>query len=175
MIITSDWLKSKDACKSNIDIFSTEWPEGCEVNRENLERAFALNLDVKWLLRNDLPSDKLADYMKKSNLLYAELRNELAPFDAECKEKSAPIQAEYNIKCASLEADYDSKRAPFDTEFHEKLNQIEAVYAAKLNQIEAGYAAKNAKIYTEYNEKFTVLVINTIVDFFGQDNQDKIA
>ena len=143
MIINSDWLKSKDACQGNIDIFSTEWPEGCEVNHQNLERAFALGLDIKWLLRVLLAVNGRSKY------------NEMfLPIQAEHRKKRVQQDAEYESKLASLEADYDSKRAP----------------------LTADHKAKIAQIYADQLEKVKVLIINTIIDFFGQDTtEDKTA
>lgn len=40
----------------------------------------------------------------------------------------------------------------------------------------ADYSAKRAPLTAEYHKRVNVLMINTIVDYFGQDNtQDKTA
>lgn len=113
MIITSDWLKSKDACQGNIDIFSTEWSEGCEVNHQNLERAFALGLDIKWLLGVLLAVNGRSKY------------NEMfLPIQAEHRKKRVQQDAEYEAKHASLAADHKAKIAQIYAEQLEKVKVL---------------------------------------------------
>ena len=48
MLITTQMLRDKNACESQVEIFAKQWPEGAEVTRENCLVALALGLDVRW-------------------------------------------------------------------------------------------------------------------------------
>jgi len=47
--ITVDLLQDHDACRSAIDTFVAEWPDGGEITASSLARATELNLDIEWL------------------------------------------------------------------------------------------------------------------------------
>lgn len=170
MIINLDWLKSKDACQGNIDIFCTEWPDGCEANRQNLERAIVLELDMTWFATNVLPEDKFAEYRKKTDLLFTEYNEKRAPFYAEYQEKFALINDEYNEKFVLFNNEYRSKIAPTNDECDSKLAPLDAEYRAKLAPLDAEYKAKIDPIQAQWKMSTNALAIDTLVDFFGQDN-----
>lgn len=47
-LITSDMLRQATACPEQVEIFGREWPAGAEVTLENVRRAVALNLNLRW-------------------------------------------------------------------------------------------------------------------------------
>ena len=49
MRVTIEFLREHNACKDEVAIFETEWPDGAELTLENLLRAVGLGLDIYWL------------------------------------------------------------------------------------------------------------------------------
>ena len=47
--ITVAWLREQDACAGQVATVSKEWGETIPLTRENLRRAAALQLDLRWL------------------------------------------------------------------------------------------------------------------------------
>lgn len=50
MKITTDYLNSIGACGEGIDEFDDVFPDGAEINRDNLSKAIDCGLDVVWLI-----------------------------------------------------------------------------------------------------------------------------
>jgi hypothetical protein len=61
MILTKDLLWRHRACKEQSDIFNSEFPDGMEFTRDNLERCVELKLDITWAERL-ITTDKRATY-----------------------------------------------------------------------------------------------------------------
>ena len=89
MKITKRQLQRLQACTEQVNLFATEWPEGCEVSEQNALRAIELGLDIDWLAKNVLTGDKLAEYEKVC-----------APAWAEYKKVRDQALAEYYKVCA---------------------------------------------------------------------------
>ena len=62
MKITREWLEGHDACRSQVDIFAAEWPDGVEITEESLNRAVALSLNLDWLAERVLTAPAWAAY-----------------------------------------------------------------------------------------------------------------
>ena len=62
MLITLEFLVSKDACEDERDIFAKEWPEGVLLTRKSLQRATELSLNLDWLAGAVLPPGQLKTY-----------------------------------------------------------------------------------------------------------------
>ena len=54
MFITARKLKNRGACFEELQRFSAEWPNGVEVTRESLKRAYDLGLPLAWFAYNFL-------------------------------------------------------------------------------------------------------------------------
>jgi len=158
MIITKEWLKSKHACQNNIDIFLKEWPDGCEVNRKNLERAITLNLYLYWLVENILPMGKYAEYNEKS-----------ISIETEYREARAPLNVEYNAKISLILANYRAKTSLIDIDYELAFSPIITEYGKKRAPLDVEYGAKMLPIQTNRQNKLHALDIDTLVDFLGQD------
>lgn len=50
MRITKKFLEDLNACQPQIDLFCKVFPDGCEVNQENAQKAIDAGLDFRWLL-----------------------------------------------------------------------------------------------------------------------------
>ena len=62
MIITLDFLRSKDADETDCLVFTTEWPDGAAITRANLHRADELELNFYWLAGAVLSPTQQAAY-----------------------------------------------------------------------------------------------------------------
>ena len=90
--ITADLLRALDACEEEIDLFASEWPQGCEVTDENALRAVELGIDVDWLARCALRQDHLRAYKKAIEphvLAYQEIREPYRRAYQEAMEESS--------------------------------------------------------------------------------------
>jgi hypothetical protein len=52
MKLTTEFLKSLDACQTHVELFVRLFPDGAEITPETLARAHAGGLDVVWLAGN---------------------------------------------------------------------------------------------------------------------------
>lgn len=48
MFVTTEYLRSLDACEEQLEVFASVFPNGAEVTRENLERALKAGLNLDW-------------------------------------------------------------------------------------------------------------------------------
>ena len=100
--VTTEWLKSNNACPDAIDLFCKEWPEGGEVTHANLVRADAMGLSLEWFAKCVLPPQVYADYQaKRVTTLYADYQ----------RYRSA-LYADYEARRSALYADYEASFAP---------------------------------------------------------------
>jgi len=54
MKITAQMLTDKNACKSQVDIFRAEWPDGCTASLRMAKRVAELKLDLDFFARHFL-------------------------------------------------------------------------------------------------------------------------
>ena len=52
--ITARLLRSKGACREQVEIFAAKWPDGVEITSENCLSSAILGLDLDWAARNFL-------------------------------------------------------------------------------------------------------------------------
>ena len=78
MKVTTEMLQDLNACKDHVVVFETEWPDGMDVTRDSLQRAFELDLDVEWLLANLCPEivEKTDAAFNKALVLALEAKQE---------------------------------------------------------------------------------------------------
>ena len=62
MRITTELLLKLNACKSQVTLFKELFPNGAEVNRENLAEAKDAKLDINWLFQAALSKPRLEAY-----------------------------------------------------------------------------------------------------------------
>ena len=70
MKITAALLRRNEACREQVDIFRTEWPNGCVVNEKNIRRAVKLDLDVHWAVEYVFPPEARHSCASKSRCAY---------------------------------------------------------------------------------------------------------
>ena len=116
MRITRKLLEGKKACGDQVDIFTKEWSEECEVTKANLLRAAVLHLDLDWFAIHFLSPTLLAEYRKQMALLVAEFERQKAPLVAEFERQRAPLVAEYVRQVAPLRAEIERQVAPLRAE-----------------------------------------------------------
>ena len=132
MLINLEWLKSRNACQTHIRIFSKEWPDGCELNRENLQRALDLGLSIDWLTYVMVSSDSYNEYNTKRNSARAKFERVVDPVYTLLRENLALLRAKANEKPDWTQNEYDEKRVAIYAVHREKCKLLEAEYAAKV-------------------------------------------
>lgn len=201
MIITSDWLKSKDASQYQYlyEDFRSEWPDGCEANRQNLERVAALDIDLKWLAEKVLSATGCAeykakrdplefkamivilkpDYMEKLAPILADFKAKVNPIHTKCQKDLALIKADYRahlaqsddlVKCATMFVELQAKQVLIDAECKEKIHPMMVEFKANHDLLETDYMEKCDLLAADCRAKIHALTLDTLVDFFGQDN-----
>lgn len=61
MFVTTEYLRSLDACEGQVKVFAMLFPNGAEVTRENLERALKVGLNLDWFGEHALGEPYLAE------------------------------------------------------------------------------------------------------------------
>jgi len=97
-MITKEMLRGLNACEDQIAIFAQAWPNGAEVNLENIQRARRLKLDMAWLMLHGLKTPA-------ARAIYAEARARAwAAYDeiiTNCGEAIVEARAAYDEAVAS--------------------------------------------------------------------------
>ena len=180
MIIDSEWLETRDACKSDYDAFCAEWPNGAEVSILNLNRASELKVDLEWLAQKMLPRALYDDYEAKYKPIYDDYYAKRLPIIAEYDAKRAPIKADYHAKCAPFTDEYYAKRAlfnngnlkthyPITVEYEAELEPFTAEYEAKCAPLSDEFEAKCAPLTTDYESKRDSLLISAITAYYESE------
>ena len=117
MKITKRQLHRLQACTEQVNLFTTEWPDGCEVNQANALRAIELGLDIDFLARKVLTDDNLAEYNKVRDQAQAKYDKACDQAWAEYKKVRDQAQAEYNKVRDQAWAEYDKACAPAWAEY----------------------------------------------------------
>ena len=121
--ITTSLLVSKQACDSQVNLFSNLWPEGLTLPKsERLQLKLAsklqtYNFDLYWTSTNLLTDEQRAEYYKAIAPAWAAYNKDLAPAKAEYLKDHAPTWAEYEKVLASAWAEYVKARAPAKAEY----------------------------------------------------------
>lgn len=74
MRITADKLRELGACAGDIEAFEKQWPDGCEVTRENCDIAFGrkgLGMHVHWAASRLLSRKAYDEYGEAVNDMHA--------------------------------------------------------------------------------------------------------
>ena len=104
MKITKSLLVKLHACRRQVELFDSLFPEGV-VPTVELAREHGSKFNIEWAARYLLKAEFLAEYEAKYALI-----------SAEYEAKHAPISAEYEAKRAPISAEYEAKRAPISAE-----------------------------------------------------------
>ena len=153
-MITTEWLKSNNACPDAIDLFCKEWPNGCEVTHDNLVRADAMGLSLEWFAQCVLPPQVYADYQaKRVTTLYADYQR-----------YSSALYADYESCRAALFADYEDKETRLYAA--SKRSALYADYESSRAALFADCRAKDAPRCTDYEGKRAALIISTLLNHY---------
>ncbi len=104
--ITLEFLKSKDACTSQLDLFQTHFGEGPVPLTEEVFIKFASEFDISWAANNLLNSED-----------FVECNKVCASASAEYKKVLASAYAEYTKVCDSAYDEYKKVRASARAEY----------------------------------------------------------
>jgi hypothetical protein len=94
--ITSSMLRAKNACKKEVAIFESEWPDGLEVTETVADRVIELGLSVGWVVKNFLKASAWAEYNRVTTSAWAEYNRVTTSAWAEYERVTAPAWAVYN-------------------------------------------------------------------------------
>lgn len=162
MIIDLERLESMDASARHINTYQKEWPNGCELNRENIKRAIAVKFGVHWLVQSLLSGIALSGYKSKRNGIYgkylaerelivSKYSLEISRLYSESCEELLPIVKDYEAKVAPLTEDYESKYIPILREQQTKLESARVKCHAETDQLDV----ESLAMYKLIQEKFT--------------------
>jgi hypothetical protein len=122
--ITVEMLRAKGACAGQVAKFQAEWPSGCPVCIENINRC--IEIGIYWVWAEELLTALAwAEYQRVTAPAWAEYQRVKAPALAEYQRVTAPAWAEYQRVTAPAWAEYQRVKAP-------------ALVAALLSMDEAG-------------------------------------
>jgi len=166
MIITKEWLKSKDISQSQFDIFLKEWPEGFKLNWQNLERAWRLGLDLGWLAKSILTSSDYEIYGSHRYSLYIEYRKKITPIyiantkkldllDSEFGAKKDLIWDKYQERLNVCWSRYQKESETLEEEIKQNLSDED--YERKDQIIFVNYQLNRTSSYAEYKSKIISL------------------
>ena len=139
MYITTDLLTRRRACRDQLNLFTSLFPDGVTITQA-LCIEHADKFDWRWAAQNLLSAPLYAEYIAKCAPLYAEYIAKRAPLVAKYNAKRASLYAEYNAKCAPLDAEYIAKHAPLYAEYNAKRAPLVAEYNAKCALLFGGLA-----------------------------------
>jgi hypothetical protein len=106
MRLTREILEARKACAPQAEIFNTEFPDGMEFTRDNLERCVALELDIAWASRLIQPDKRAAYLAAKAPAWAAYLEAKATAWAAylEARDTAAAYRAALATAAAYLEA-----------------------------------------------------------------------
>src|SRR5487761_1927091 len=138
MRITNEMLVKANACSYHADIFTTNWPDGCEVNVENAQRAVALGLDLDWAAAHLLPKTARAAFEAR-----------MAPARATYDAARAAARSAYEAATATTWAAYNAAIAPARADFDAAEAAALADYDAAIAPARVAYKAAEAPAFVE--------------------------
>lgn len=162
MIIDLERLESMDASARHINTYQKEWPNGCELNRENIERAIAVKFGVHWLVQSLLSGIALSGYKSKRNGIYgkylaerelivSKYSLEISRLYSESREELLPVEENYKAKMTPMMEEYQSKYIPILAEQQTKLESARMKCHAETDQL----GVESLAMYKLIQEKFT--------------------
>ena len=95
MKITKELLIKNDACREQVDLFCSVFPNGTRVTLATLQKARKNNLDIFWL-EKVIPVSALAKYNEVSDPAWAKYSEVCNSALAKYNEVSDPAWAKYN-------------------------------------------------------------------------------
>ena len=99
MTVTTQLLRAHNACRTEIEIFEAEWPDGCELSQDTWDRAKQIGLNVSWC-EILLSGPARAEYKAVRDPALAEYNAVRAPARAKYVAVRAPARAKYDAVCA---------------------------------------------------------------------------
>ena len=111
MKITEDYLRRRNACLKQTNLFVETFPDGAEITLDNLLTAAKAELDVDWLARRALSGPARAAYAEAKAAARAACHRAMAPARAAYDEAMAPARAAYEEATAPARAAYDEATA----------------------------------------------------------------
>ena len=130
MRITNETLTRIRACEDQVQIFSLEWPDGCEVTVETILRAYSLGLNVDYVATKVLRATTLAEYERARATASDKYERATAPAWVEHKRATDSALAEYlRARDSSAWALYERTRTTALAEYLRALSPAWAEYS----------------------------------------------
>ena len=111
-IITKEFLESKGACREQLEILFTEFPNGGEVTLGNCLRAAALNIDFDWAADKLLSTTARKAYYEAIAPTWKVYKEAMVLAWEVCKEATAPTLKVYKEATAPAWKVYKEATAP---------------------------------------------------------------
>jgi len=111
MKITKELLIKNDACREQVDLFCSVFPNGTRVTLATLQKARKNNLDIFWL-EKVIPDSALAKYREVRDPALAKYNEVSDSALAKYNEVSDSALAKYNEVRDSALAKYNEVRVP---------------------------------------------------------------
>ena len=142
-IITKEFLESKGACREQLEILFTEFPNGGEVTLGNCLRAAALNIDFDWA------ADKLLSTTARKAYLEAKAK---APAQKAYDEAKAPARKAYDEAIAPTWKVYDEVMATARKAYLEAKAPSQKAYDEAIAPERKAYLEARATAWKVYKE-----------------------
>ena len=99
--LTVEYLKAKDACADQVDLFAATFPAGMLLTEENLLTAARAGLNLHWAAFHLLPAPASKAYDEATATAYKVYNEAIAQADKAYREAIAPARKAYDEATAT--------------------------------------------------------------------------
>lgn len=154
MKIATEILQKCEVHESQLNIFSTNWPNGVELSEEWLKEAIELGLNIFWL-ENLVPEEKFEAYSNLRRALLADYDAKIVDIRTFTGILNNNLFASYEAQVKLIRAVYDDKVKPIHNLNEE---QVKSLWREFINQKESShdvYEAQRDLVYDKFFKRRT--------------------